>query len=115
MAKVTVTWLACHEFEFSTAEAPPCRGDRCTLNLLRLKRPPVAVVWKLGEVLLVKDYLEEDIRRMVWPARFSDLNTIENVRCSRKSTTHSDNPLVFKASPLQEWELLPQYLRSKPY
>ncbi|GFU25958.1 hypothetical protein TNCV_5104551 [Trichonephila clavipes] len=26
VAKVTDSWLACHEFEFSTTEDPPCRG-----------------------------------------------------------------------------------------
>ncbi|GFV10538.1 hypothetical protein TNCV_2584321 [Trichonephila clavipes] len=33
----------------NTAEDPPCRRDRCTLNLSRFKRPPVGVVWKLEE------------------------------------------------------------------
>ncbi|GFT23310.1 hypothetical protein TNCV_2016051 [Trichonephila clavipes] len=35
--KVTVSCLACH-FEPSTDEHPPCRGDRCTLNLPGLER-----------------------------------------------------------------------------
>ncbi|GFX98589.1 hypothetical protein TNCV_1501671 [Trichonephila clavipes] len=26
------SWSACHEFEPSTAEDPPCRGGRYTLN-----------------------------------------------------------------------------------
>ncbi|GFW08062.1 uncharacterized protein TNCV_2978301 [Trichonephila clavipes] len=30
-----------HEFKPSTAEAPLCRGDRCTFHTSRLKRPPV--------------------------------------------------------------------------
>ncbi|GFV88631.1 hypothetical protein TNCV_1244411 [Trichonephila clavipes] len=47
--KVTDSWPACHEFESSTAEDPPCRGRRCMLNIWRFKRPPVGVVWKLGE------------------------------------------------------------------
>ncbi|GFV19162.1 hypothetical protein TNCV_3223801 [Trichonephila clavipes] len=47
---VKVTWLTCHEFEPSTAEDPPCRGGQCTLNLSRIKCPPVGVQWKLGEV-----------------------------------------------------------------
>ncbi|GFV71102.1 hypothetical protein TNCV_698931 [Trichonephila clavipes] len=38
-----------HEFQPSTSEDPPCRGGRCTLNTSRLKRPPVAVVWKSRE------------------------------------------------------------------
>ncbi|GFW17935.1 hypothetical protein TNCV_2231161 [Trichonephila clavipes] len=31
------------------AKDPSCRGSHCTLNLCRLKRPSVSVVWKLGE------------------------------------------------------------------
>ncbi|GFS76485.1 hypothetical protein TNCV_1621061 [Trichonephila clavipes] len=48
VVKVTDLRLACHEFEPSTAEDPPCRKGGCTLNMSRLKRPPVDVVWKLG-------------------------------------------------------------------
>ncbi|GFW75670.1 hypothetical protein TNCV_4428531 [Trichonephila clavipes] len=40
---------ACHKFEPSTAEDPQCRGSRCTLNMSKLKRPPVVVVRKLEE------------------------------------------------------------------
>ncbi|GFX41472.1 hypothetical protein TNCV_3490121 [Trichonephila clavipes] len=47
--KVTDLWPACHEIEPSTPEDPPCKEGRCTLNMLRLKHPPVGVVWKLGE------------------------------------------------------------------
>ncbi|GFT23442.1 histone-lysine N-methyltransferase SETMAR [Trichonephila clavipes] len=47
--KVTGSWLACHEMEPSTTEDLPCRGGRCTLNMWRLKCPPLGVVWKLGE------------------------------------------------------------------
>ncbi|GFT95906.1 hypothetical protein TNCV_312411 [Trichonephila clavipes] len=32
---VTNSWLVCHEFEPSTAEDPPYRGGRCTLNMSR--------------------------------------------------------------------------------
>ncbi|GFX32675.1 hypothetical protein TNCV_888131 [Trichonephila clavipes] len=52
MVKVTDSWLMCHEFEPSAAEDLPCRGGRCSLNLSRLKRPPVGVVWKLGEEII---------------------------------------------------------------
>ncbi|GFS55535.1 hypothetical protein TNCV_1627641 [Trichonephila clavipes] len=31
------SWLACHEFEPSIAEDPPCREGRSTLNLSRAK------------------------------------------------------------------------------
>ncbi|GFY03054.1 hypothetical protein TNCV_980591 [Trichonephila clavipes] len=73
MAKVTDLWPACHEFEPSTAEDPPCRGGvmhvkyvelhtfsrsavedllqgggRYTLNLSCLKRPPVGVKVRRG-------------------------------------------------------------------
>ncbi|GFV59618.1 hypothetical protein TNCV_228591 [Trichonephila clavipes] len=41
--KVTVSWLACHEFESGTAEDSPCKGGRCTFNMPRLKRSPVSV------------------------------------------------------------------------
>ncbi|GFX38051.1 hypothetical protein TNCV_3836501 [Trichonephila clavipes] len=40
--------LVCHEFKPSIKDSP-CREKRCLLNILRLKRPPVGVVWKLGE------------------------------------------------------------------
>ncbi|GFU65589.1 hypothetical protein TNCV_635121 [Trichonephila clavipes] len=42
MAKVMDSWLACHEFESSTAEE-----GRCTLNMSRFKCPPFGVVWKI--------------------------------------------------------------------
>ncbi|GFU96287.1 hypothetical protein TNCV_88641 [Trichonephila clavipes] len=42
--------VACHEFEPSIAEDPPCRGCRCTLNPSRLK--PVGVMRKLTIVLV---------------------------------------------------------------
>ncbi|GFW78866.1 hypothetical protein TNCV_2058871 [Trichonephila clavipes] len=35
------SWLACHKFEPGAAKDPPCRGDRCMLNMSRLKRPPI--------------------------------------------------------------------------
>ncbi|GFX31537.1 DUF4817 domain-containing protein [Trichonephila clavipes] len=47
--KVRDSWQSCHEFLRRTAENPPCREGRCTLNLSRLKSPPVGVVKKLGE------------------------------------------------------------------
>ncbi|GFW14455.1 hypothetical protein TNCV_298751 [Trichonephila clavipes] len=43
------SWLASHEFEPGAAEDPPYRRSRCSLNLSKLKRRPVGVVWKLGE------------------------------------------------------------------
>ncbi|GFT03702.1 hypothetical protein TNCV_278641 [Trichonephila clavipes] len=43
------SWPACHEFEPSTAEDPPCRAGRCSLNMSRLKRLPIGLVWNLGE------------------------------------------------------------------
>ncbi|GFX98290.1 hypothetical protein TNCV_4909331 [Trichonephila clavipes] len=49
VVKVTVSWLTCYEFEPSTTENKPCRGGRCALNMSRLIRSPVGVVWKLGE------------------------------------------------------------------
>ncbi|GFV54446.1 hypothetical protein TNCV_2865301 [Trichonephila clavipes] len=42
VVKVTDSWLACHEFQPSTAENPTCRGRG-------LKCHPVGVMWKLGE------------------------------------------------------------------
>ncbi|GFY02939.1 hypothetical protein TNCV_3508191 [Trichonephila clavipes] len=38
-----------HEFELCITEGPPCRADRCRLNMSSLKHPPVGVVWKLGK------------------------------------------------------------------
>ncbi|GFV30867.1 hypothetical protein TNCV_4013011 [Trichonephila clavipes] len=43
------SWIAFNEFQPNTAEDMSCRWGRCTLNLSRLKRPPMGVVWKLGE------------------------------------------------------------------
>ncbi|GFV82473.1 uncharacterized protein TNCV_3982651 [Trichonephila clavipes] len=47
-------WLACQEFESGKAEELPCRGRGCryTLNMLRLKHPPIGVVWKAVDGLL---------------------------------------------------------------
>ncbi|GFV94568.1 hypothetical protein TNCV_3826351 [Trichonephila clavipes] len=49
MVKETDSWLACHEFEPSTADDLLCREDRCNLTLSRLKSPPIGVMWKFGE------------------------------------------------------------------
>ncbi|GFV91190.1 hypothetical protein TNCV_897111 [Trichonephila clavipes] len=43
------SWLVCHEFAPSTTKDPPCREDQDTLNLSKLKRPPVGVVRTLKE------------------------------------------------------------------
>ncbi|GFY26429.1 hypothetical protein TNCV_26261 [Trichonephila clavipes] len=48
VVKVADSWLKCPVFELSTLEDPPCRG-RLTLNISRLKRPPVGVVRNLRE------------------------------------------------------------------
>ncbi|GFX16604.1 DUF4817 domain-containing protein [Trichonephila clavipes] len=39
--KAEDSWLLCHEFEPSTA------ADHCTLNLSKLKCPPIGVIWNL--------------------------------------------------------------------
>ncbi|GFU54322.1 hypothetical protein TNCV_576941 [Trichonephila clavipes] len=44
VVKFTHFWLVCLEFEPNAVEDSSCRGSRCTLNLSRLKRPPVGVV-----------------------------------------------------------------------
>ncbi|GFX97391.1 hypothetical protein TNCV_1077621 [Trichonephila clavipes] len=49
VVKGTDLWPAGHEFEPSTAVDPQRRGGRCTLNLSRLKRPPIRVIWKSGK------------------------------------------------------------------
>ncbi|GFX06479.1 hypothetical protein TNCV_3017131 [Trichonephila clavipes] len=41
------SWLACHEFDPSTADEQPNRGNRCTLNTSRFKRSPVFMVGKV--------------------------------------------------------------------
>ncbi|GFX11376.1 hypothetical protein TNCV_2804371 [Trichonephila clavipes] len=41
--------VACHDFDSSATEDPPCRGGLRTLNLSRFKHPPTGLVWKLGE------------------------------------------------------------------
>ncbi|GFX77188.1 hexokinase-1 [Trichonephila clavipes] len=45
VVKVADSCLACHVFESCTAEDPPCRGGQCSLNISRLKHPPIGVVW----------------------------------------------------------------------
>ncbi|GFX57003.1 SCAN domain-containing protein 3 [Trichonephila clavipes] len=45
MVKIKNSWSVCPEFEPGTAEDPPCRSGRWTLNMSRLKRPPIGVVW----------------------------------------------------------------------
>ncbi|GFY14555.1 hypothetical protein TNCV_4827591 [Trichonephila clavipes] len=47
--KVTDSWLTCHKLEPGTTEDSSCKGGQCMLNVSRLKRPSVGVVWKLGE------------------------------------------------------------------
>ncbi|GFV81497.1 hypothetical protein TNCV_52211 [Trichonephila clavipes] len=42
------SWLACHKFEPSSVKDPSRRVGCCTLNLLKLKRPFIGVVEKLG-------------------------------------------------------------------
>ncbi|GFU66687.1 hypothetical protein TNCV_3111711 [Trichonephila clavipes] len=80
--RVMDSWLACHDFEPSTAEDPPCRGCRCMLNMSRLKYSPIGVVWKRwrrtldGESLrraldredlkVLKNGRKEDERRWRW-------------------------------------------------
>ncbi|GFS83759.1 hypothetical protein TNCV_610931 [Trichonephila clavipes] len=39
------SWQACRELEPCSTEDLPCKGGGCTLNMPRLKRPPVEVVW----------------------------------------------------------------------
>ncbi|GFX98283.1 hypothetical protein TNCV_4909261 [Trichonephila clavipes] len=41
--KVMDSWKACHEFDHNTSEDPPCREERCTLNMSRFKRPLIGV------------------------------------------------------------------------
>ncbi|GFV56437.1 hypothetical protein TNCV_1709871 [Trichonephila clavipes] len=42
------SWLVHQGIYLSTAKDTECRGDRCTLNMMTLKRPPTGVVRKLG-------------------------------------------------------------------
>ncbi|GFS53595.1 hypothetical protein TNCV_730451 [Trichonephila clavipes] len=46
-AKVKDSWQ-CHGFKPSTAEDPPCRGGLCSLNMSRIKHPPVGVEVRSG-------------------------------------------------------------------
>ncbi|GFX79870.1 hypothetical protein TNCV_4981821 [Trichonephila clavipes] len=48
VVKITVSWLACHEFAPSTAENPRV-GERCTLNLSRAQMSIHWQVWHLVE------------------------------------------------------------------
>ncbi|GFS48861.1 uncharacterized protein TNCV_293171 [Trichonephila clavipes] len=49
VVKVTSSLLALPEFEPSAAKDSPYEGTRFSLNLSRLKHPPVGFVWKLVE------------------------------------------------------------------
>ncbi|GFW40837.1 hypothetical protein TNCV_4368851 [Trichonephila clavipes] len=44
------SWHAYHEFEPSTTKDPPCKAAMLVKSV-ELKRPPVGVVWKLGEAV----------------------------------------------------------------
>ncbi|GFY10258.1 hypothetical protein TNCV_2629371 [Trichonephila clavipes] len=76
---VTDSWMACLEFEPSTAEDPLCRGVRCTLNTSRLKRPPVDVVWYFGER---------------WPDMVPSSSLDNSHRVALKSGVNKHPPLV---------------------
>ncbi|GFY09713.1 hypothetical protein TNCV_3696751 [Trichonephila clavipes] len=57
MVKIIDSWQACHKLEPRTVEDPSCKGDICTLNMSKLKRPPVGVVWKIkSELMVVKSW-----------------------------------------------------------
>ncbi|GFV76348.1 hypothetical protein TNCV_4413271 [Trichonephila clavipes] len=43
VVKFADSWLACHEFDPSTAEDVPCKRSRSMLSMSRLKRPSVGV------------------------------------------------------------------------
>ncbi|GFU57265.1 hypothetical protein TNCV_3634551 [Trichonephila clavipes] len=69
VATVTSSWLVCLEFEPSTAEEPPIRRGRCTVNLSRHRRFPVSVEVKRrrgfqlslsGHLTMVQNY---EVRR----------------------------------------------------
>ncbi|GFW97509.1 hypothetical protein TNCV_4991841 [Trichonephila clavipes] len=52
VVKVTDMWLVCHEFKPSTVEEPPCREEGCcSLNLSKLKPPPVGVEVRKGNAI----------------------------------------------------------------
>ncbi|GFU67736.1 hypothetical protein TNCV_3134011 [Trichonephila clavipes] len=57
VVKVTDSWQAFNEFETNINEDSQCRGGQFTLNTLRHKCLPVAVVWKqvgqIGESLVI--------------------------------------------------------------
>ncbi|GFU16090.1 uncharacterized protein TNCV_1300371 [Trichonephila clavipes] len=46
VVKVTNSWPACHVFQPSTVEDPPCWGS---MHFETLTRPPVSVVWELRD------------------------------------------------------------------
>ncbi|GFY02863.1 hypothetical protein TNCV_3507431 [Trichonephila clavipes] len=72
VVKVMDSWLACREYEPCTAEEQSWRRSRCRLNMSKLKRPPVGVVYKLGE----ECYLRCSPRRILG---------VKEVRCQKPS------------------------------
>ncbi|GFX41401.1 hypothetical protein TNCV_1654841 [Trichonephila clavipes] len=50
VVKVTDSWPACHAFEPSIGEDPPCKGSRCTLKYVEAQTYNhwCGVVWKFG-------------------------------------------------------------------
>ncbi|GFW57545.1 transposon Tf2-6 polyprotein [Trichonephila clavipes] len=55
------SWLAHHDLKHSAAKDPPCREDRCTLNLSKLKHPPVGLLITDYTLKLFKDYLSSNV------------------------------------------------------
>ncbi|GFW12033.1 hypothetical protein TNCV_4530981 [Trichonephila clavipes] len=55
----------------SAAEDSTCRGARCTLNLSRLLRPPIVVLWKTAtagsDVIQSGRPIFDDFFQHLWP------------------------------------------------
>ncbi|GFY30601.1 hypothetical protein TNCV_3117631 [Trichonephila clavipes] len=96
VVKVKDLWLACHEFEPSTAEDSLFRGGRCTLNMSRLKHPPIASSKPglvRGTVVLLENSItvwitKQNKRMEVNTKQLYEPNCIEGVR-SMALETHT--------------------------
>ncbi|GFT19505.1 uncharacterized protein TNCV_2534011 [Trichonephila clavipes] len=77
---------ACHEFEFSTAEDPPCR-QRCTLNLPKLKRNEV----RRG------GYQRKHYEVYKLPQIVASWSRSWTCRCEFEHSTIEDSPVLVKS------------------
>ncbi|GFW00490.1 neuroligin-1 [Trichonephila clavipes] len=57
VVKITDAMMPCHGFDLHTVEDPSFIGDRCTLNVSRLERSIVGMVWNIAEAVPLQCHL----------------------------------------------------------